>query len=413
MREKFAMRRESAEARQPRQTVSTAPAARLDAPRTSQTQDRAPAANAPPSLAGIPVFDPRSTAGITGFLADEESGAAPDNGLVGQEDGGSAVPDAGTVPDTGAAATPAGAGPVDAGPAAAQADAGPAASPADAGPSAADAGPAAATSDAGAAAPPGTSSATPQAATPATPAAGPVIQSKATVHAPDGTADDRKTIGVVETIEFTLDGGQVADWSANNGWPGAKKGVAKYEWAAPEAPGTSTITATLPATGETATLDMTVIAPSDINMRSHDEIAFPAGSPGAGMHLTVIALPRKVNFGWISFLEVPGPASGVTGFFAAKAAAGTDLAHHPNPDFVRFNFANTFQFDTASASGDPVSPPPPWADGRLTWSIPNRYRAFNSTGTGRFFTTTTQRFAIDAAGAITITKQGERVSRHP
>ncbi|MGB0122498.1 MAG: hypothetical protein WBP63_03625, partial [Silvibacterium sp.] len=295
------------------------------------------------------------------------------------------------------------AGPADAGPA----DAGPAhASAVDAGP--VDAGPAAtapATTTPATVPPVGT----PPAATPAPP----VIESKATVHAPDGTADDRKTIGVVETIAFTVGGGQVANWSANNGYPRAAPAKATYIWAAPETPGPSTISATIPATSQTATLDMNVIAPSDIHMKKHDEEAFPAGSAGAGMHLTVIVVPRKVNFGWTSFLEVPGPASGLNGFFAAKAAAGTDLSHHPNPAFTRFSFNNTIHFDEAAGSGPPVSPPPPWAAGRLTWRIPNRYRASNSTGTGHLFTTTTQTFAIDAAGTLTITKQGERVRRHP
>ena len=49
------------------------------------------------------------------------------------------------------------------------------------------------------------------------------------------------------------------------------------------------------------------------------------------MHLTVIVVPRKVNFGWTSFLEVPGPASGLNGFFAAKAAAGRTSAIIPTP----------------------------------------------------------------------------------
>ena len=411
MREKFAVRREPAPARQRPQNASTATSARLDPPCASRTQDRPPSANLPqPSLAAIPVFDPRSATSATGFIADEESGAAPEDDLVGRTDGGSAVPDAGAVPDTGAAATPADAGPIDAGagaaagagagPAAAQADAGPSPNPADAGPSAA---------DAGAAAPPGPSPANPPAAAPAAP----VIESHATVHAPDGTADDRKTIGVCETIEFTLTGGGVADWSANNGWPGARKGVPKYEWAAPEAPGTSTITATLPATGQTATLDMTVIAPIDIHMKKHDEMAFPAGSAGAGMRLTVTVVPRKVNFGWISLLEVPGPASGLSGFFAAKVAAGQDLSHHPNPNFSRFRFDNTIRFDSAFARGAGVSPPPPWSNGRFSWRIPNRYQASNSNGAGRLFTTTIQTFAIDASGTVTITKQGEAVSRHP
>lgn len=346
--------------------------------------------------------------GPLGFMSDEESGPAPtDNDLIGQDAGpADAGPaDAGPAPaDAGPARADAGPAPADAGPA--PADAGPA--PADAGPAPADAGPAPA--DAGPGPADGGSAA---GAPPPVAVAAPVIESKATVHAPDGTTDDRKTIGVAETINFTVGGGLVANWSANNGFAAARTALTTYSWAAPETPGTSTITATIPATGQTATLDMTVVAPKEIRMTSHDEIAFAAGTAGAGMHLTVRVLPLSVNFGWTSLLEDPGGASAVAGFFLAKQTAGTDLAHHPNPNFSRFNFNNTIQFDTAAAGGPPVNPPPAWAAGSFFWNIPNRYRASNSTGTGQIFTHTFQRFAIDAAGTVTITKQGGRVRRTP
>lgn len=267
------------------------------------------------------------------------------------------------------------------------------AAPADAGPPTPDAGP-------GDAAPP--------AEVPPVAAAPCAITSEATAHAPDKTADTRTTIGVCETIVFSV-GGQLANWSADSGWPSARIGRASFEWAAPEQPGTSKITATIPATGQTCTLDMTVVAPSDITMRRTNVLAYAAGSAGAGMQLEVRVQPRNVNFGWVSFLEDPGPATGVTGYFAAFGAAA--LAHVPNPDFVRFSFNNTFRFDTAATVAGALAPP--WAPGSWTWRIPNRYRCFNSTGTGTGFTTTVQRFTITATGAVTVTKEGASVTRNP
>jgi hypothetical protein len=127
------------------------------------------------------------------------------------------------------------------------------------------------------------------------------------------------------------------------------------------------------------------------------------------MELEVRLQPRNVNFGWVSFLEDPGPATGVTGYFAGFGAAA--LAHNPNPAFVRFSFNNTFRVDTAATVAGAL--PAPWAAGSWTWRIPNRYRCFNSTGAGTLFTTTVQRFTITAAGAVTVTKEGQSVTRNP
>ena len=330
-------------------------------------------------LASVPrgaPLDARSlspAAPIRGFVADEESGEptiVDDQEFVGQADAGAdAAPDA--------AAPPADAGPVP--------DAGAAPVPAAPVP--------------GAPAPPAAAG-----------AAACVVTNTATVHAPDGTPDTRTTIGVNETISFSA-GGQVADWTADSGWPAARGVRATFLWAAPEQPGTSRITATIPATGQTCSIDMTVVAPASIRMTSFDEQAFPAGSAGASMRLIVRVHPRNVNFGWVSLLEDPGPAAGVTGYFAARQAAGVDLSHHPNPNFTRFQFNNTIRFDSAFVR--PAAVPAPWSDGAFHWNIPNRYRAFNSTGAGTIFTTTVQRFAIDAAGTVTITKQGARVVRSP
>jgi hypothetical protein len=156
---------------------------------------------------------------------------------------------------------------------------------------------------------------------------------------------------------------------------------------------------------------MDVVAPQEIRFRKDSELPFPAGSAGAGMRLEVGVHPRDVNFGWVALQEDPGPASGVTGYFAARAAAGADLSHHPTPRFRRFNFNNTFRFDLAAAT--PVAVPPPWSAGAFFWDIPNRYRCFNSTGAGHVFDNTRQRFSIDAAGTVTVRKDGQSVTRSP
>lgn len=226
------------------------------------------------------------------------------------------------------------------------------------------------------------------------------ITSRTTVHAPDRTPDTRTKIGVCETIEFTL-GGREVDWTANTGWPRARRGRARFLWAAPERSGTSTITATIPDAVNSCSIDMTVVAPSSIRMRRQSVLAGPAA--GAGMRAVVRTFPRNVNFGWVAIREDPGPASNVTGYFAGFPAAS--LFHHPNPDFIRLGWNNNLCCDTAATFGNP----PPWSEGGFRWVIPTRYRCFNSTGNGRIFTHMVQRFQMDAAGGVTVSKQGATV----
>lgn len=251
---------------------------------------------------------------------------------------------------------------------------------------------------------------------PATPVQACSINHRATVHAPDGTHDDRTTIGVCETIAFDV-GGRAMDWSADSGWPSARSGRATFEWAAPERPGTSTITATDPATGGSCSLGMEVIAPSGTRLNNVAEHTYPIGSAGAGMDLSVGVLPRSVNFGWIAIHEDSGAALDVSGYFAARPAA--DLRHNATPGYARIGWDNML---APNAAGDPQGDqagtrpgtlPPPWSAGSYRWRIPTRYRCSNSTHDGFVFTYVPQRFAMENDGTMIVTKGTERVERTP
>ena len=206
-----------------------------------------------------------------------------------------------------------------------------------------------------------------------------------------------------EVVYFDV-GGQAADWSASAGWPPSRRTRSRFAWEL-DKPGAATITATLP-TGETASIDMTVIGPTDIRMRKESEDAQPAGTAGAGMWLIPRFNPGSVNFGNVEWLEEAGPASGVTGYFADMVTAGTDLSHHPNPDFLRIGPGLR---DHAAFLGLPA----PFTAGEFSWSIPNRFRRAATAGTGTMFVTTVQRFRIQADGTVTVSKQGASVTRSP
>jgi hypothetical protein len=203
------------------------------------------------------------------------------------------------------------------------------------------------------------------------------------------------------------------DWSASAGWSGARQSRATFRWAAPERGGRCTITAVPSGGGDPCSIDLDVIEPSGIVMRRVGVLGYPAGSAGAGMQLDIRLQPRTVNFGWIAIMEDPGPASGVSGYFATRAAAGANLAHVPNPAFSRVSWNNNVCCDTAATAVGSLTPPPAWAPGTFSWRIPTRYQQAGSTSAGRVFTTVTQRFAINAAGTVTVSKHGQTVTRTP
>ena len=116
-------------------------------------------------------------------------------------------------------------------------------------------------------------------------------------------------------------------------------------------------------------------------MRKLTADGFPAGTAGAGMQLEVRIAPRNVSFGFTEMLEVPGPATGITGYFVGWAAAGNPTAHHPNPRFTHIRLDNIVALhDHAFGSGFP----PPWSAGNLHWTIPNNYRRTGTAGPGTF-----------------------------
>ena len=232
-------------------------------------------------------------------------------------------------------------------------------------------------------------------------AAPPVINSRTDMHAPDGTPDTRQVIAMGEVVYFDV-GGDAVDWTASAGWPGRRNGRSTFAWELPD-PGTATITATT-AAGASASITMTVVPPKDIRMRKTSED--PPGGTGtanAGMRLAPRFTPGNVNFGNVEWLEVPGGPSNLTGYFAAQVAAGADLNHHPNPDFLRIAPGLN---DHAAAFGFPG----PYSAGTWDWEIPNRFRRAATTGQGDVYVTTLQSFRIDASGTITVSKQGASVT---
>lgn len=231
------------------------------------------------------------------------------------------------------------------------------------------------------------------------------ITTRTVVNAPNGSANTRTRVGSGEQVDLTATGNST--WVAAAGTVSAATG-ATIRWTAPEAGGSVTVTATDVSNGASCTTTFDVVPPDSIAMTRANVDPIPPGQAGAGMLCEVDFNHVDVSFARLEWLEVPGPPSGVFGYFQARQAAGLDLNHHPNPNFVQILANNHFRFDHC-ASGFPQ--PPPFSAGGWFWSIPNRYRVIGSGTPGTLFTTTIQSFAIDAAGTVTVSKMGASITR--
>jgi peptidoglycan hydrolase-like protein with peptidoglycan-binding domain len=234
------------------------------------------------------------------------------------------------------------------------------------------------------------------------PATAPTVTSQTIVAAPDGTADTRTTVGVGERIRFT--GDSAGTWTASEGQIIGINNGSNVIWEAPAVAATPTITLTTPG-GQTAT-QMTVVAPDSLDMAvaANDPIAVETA--GACMFTNVTANPLNVSFGRTQWLEVPGPATNVSGYFTRFSAV--QLRHHPNPRYLPFNDLNAGLNDHAAFHEAPA----PFSFGTFDWVIPNRYKIDGeSDAQGRFFVDTTQEFSIFADGTMMIDKSGGFVMR--
>lgn len=235
------------------------------------------------------------------------------------------------------------------------------------------------------------------------PATPPNITSETIKPAPDGTADTRTTVGVGERVRFTAD--TSGTWTVSHGHIIGLNTGANMVWEAPATASNPTITLTTP--GGTRVFPMTVIAPDELTMTVFGSHAIAAGTAGACMVNDVVINPLNVNFGRTQWLEVPGPATNVSGYFNQFTA--DTIFHNPNPDYLPFNDNNTGLRDHAAWHEVPA----PFSFGTFDWVIPNRYKIDGEPDSqGRLFAHTTQEFVMFADGAMMIDKAGAFVLRY-
>jgi hypothetical protein len=238
------------------------------------------------------------------------------------------------------------------------------------------------------------------------------ISTKTLRSAPDGTPDTRTTVGVGEEVQMTAR--SPATWAAARGSTVAPSAGTTVIWTAPAIPMTTAVNATL-ATGTKCSCIMSVEAPKALSLTKVAAHFIPKWTAGVCMRCAVTVLPRNVCLGATRWLEMPGPATAIEGYFAQRFFAGK-LNHRPYSQYVEFNDNNLCKNWDHAAFEDLNDPlPEPFWKGRFMWKIRNKYKLDNeSDSSGREFATTFQLWRmLDDFGTLAVNKAGASASRRP
>lgn len=230
------------------------------------------------------------------------------------------------------------------------------------------------------------------------------IRSKTVRQAPDGTPDSRTTVGVAEEVIFYTEPAVTATWSIDSGTPRTMT-TTNVLWTAPAVAQPST-TMFCEFNGSYQSITVHVITPTLRGVKVPPDDSYPPGQQGVGMVNRIHFDPQSVNFSYLEWLEVPGPASGIYGYFEQHTAP----AHTPNANWLPVAFAaNSPGFDHAAFSGCPA----PWYAGGFSYDIPNKYRPIGD-GDGNVFQNITQNMSIlQDNGKSIVTKYGQNAVRTP
>ena len=246
---------------------------------------------------------------------------------------------------------------------------------------------------------------TPKTGAEATPASTGATINSQTNYKAKSAANDRKTVGVNEQVDFWVDNTEgTYSASAGTGTSATKGTETTFTWTAQATAGAATITFTPKGGGTVTTVAMKVVAP---------ELKFTKTGPlggitgvGAGMICDVNFLPYDVCFGTgIQWEEGTAPASNAQGFFV-----GLTLDGHVPAAARAFDNNNAGPKDKASFTWSQK----PDKDGSYDWVIPQNYVIGGTKYLIRNVTQTCQMYGPPHAGRTTVTKDGtETLTRDP
>ena len=216
----------------------------------------------------------------------------------------------------------------------------------------------------------------------------------------------RTTVGVGELVNLTYSLGS-ATWTVSKGTLTAATGQTT-RFQAPDRAATVTITAT--GGGCTSTVTFTVIEPASVSMErpAGSGIYHTNGIPSVGIQAEIYLKPDTVSFQFIEISEDDCPGV-VTGYFVGTALDGVRHGTHgagtwvPVASPVAGKGSKVIAKDTAQSGHCNFGTP--YANGTFDWAIPWKFRV-GSSGADKVFATVHQRFTIDAAGDMTVSKGG-------
>lgn len=231
-----------------------------------------------------------------------------------------------------------------------------------------------------------------------------------------GAQESMAKLGVGEKATFTAQ--EEGSWRIDQTDIGTGQSV---EWTAPDTGTVKNLVfepfLTSPNKNTQASLPVLVLAPSKVDFKKVGDVpATGPGMAGVGMTLQVTIGPDTVSFGNAEWLEKPGPAEGVSGYFASYVATGQSLAHPPNLNWLGMGDDNKAIMDNAWTRDKPKLKHPTdgtdrWWAGSFQWTIPNVYRVKG--GAEHAIANVVQRFTMDDQGAITVTKGAASATAKP
>ena len=246
-------------------------------------------------------------------------------------------------------------------------------------------------------------------AAPTAPAAPSVlIATETQVPAPDGTPNDRTTVGLGEQVMMTPS--VASQWEVDDGTisPDLTGNTEAVIWTAPSYPGTFGVKAVpeSPADADPGEVTMNVIYPKSVSLASHSDSIYPAHNAGSGFIAAVTVQPTSVSFAGTEIRESSAPAV-ADGFYYAQNGA-----EHPAGAWFVVDNSNNGISDTVGVRYPGY--PPPFSEGRFRWTIPQYFRGPGSTSsTGAPFDSSAHLQVMAADGTETTSKQGATRTRRP
>ena len=239
-------------------------------------------------------------------------------------------------------------------------------------------------------------------------------------------ADRKRTkLGVGEEVKLTITPASLSPikWSVTGDGKLSSTSGSTVTFTAHDTASKPKITAEYAGTKKD--VEFEVVAPTTPTVTRVSVLSsYIAGQAGSGMTCQFQYNPTDVSFYRVQILEVPGPATNVTGYFTNPTFSAAALYHNPNPNFVSLGPDNKLAGAVVDTAAYKISIPngtggwPAWSDGGFEWVIPNKYRVTGASNTtGYPVGNVTQKFTIATSGATTVTKQGAgpaaSVSRTP